>query len=113
MNKEKFDKNKVLTLGDCLFIKNGWVSMPLEIAEHIADEAVNKGYIHVWQHLELNKEVFGNWVDDTCGGNAGQIQVIDAFDFLERMAKFSKEKTWGKCENQVVKSKNGDIKAIL
>lgn len=112
MNKEKFDKNKVLTLADCLFIKNGWVSMPLAIAENIADEAVKKGYIHVWQRLELDKEVLGNWVDDTCGGNAGKIPVIDAFDFLEKLAKFSKEKTWGKCESKIIKSTDDDIKII-
>lgn len=106
------DKVKpVLTLAECLFIANGWVSMPLEVAEMIAREAVNKGYIDSWQYFELDKEVLGNSITDKEGGNAGIVPVVDGFEFLKKLGDFSKAENWGKNTSKVTRI--GDIEILL
>lgn len=96
-------ESKALNLAKCLIINEGWVSMPLDVAESIAMEAVNKGYIDAWQHLELDKEVFGNCITDKDGGNAGEVPVIDACEFLRKFASFSGTDEWGNHKSKITR----------
>lgn len=86
---------KDFKLSESLIINEGWVSMPLNVAKNIAMESFNNGYINMWQHHELDKEVFENCITDEDGGNAGKVPVIDACEFLKKLAIFSNSEQWG------------------